>query len=60
MAKWWQFWRDDKAPGGGKGKPKPSKGSAGSGRVENTPTRDNYKARTKGAAKRPDMDGRVK
>ena len=60
MAKWWQFWRDDKAPKGGRGKPKDPPGRAGSGRTESTPTRDNYKARTSGAAKRRDMDGRVK
>lgn len=39
MAKWWQFWRDDKAPRGGKGKPKPSGGRAGSGRVDDPPSK---------------------
>lgn len=57
---WWRFWRDDKAPRGGRGKPKDPQGRAGSGRTDPTLTRNNYKTRTAGAAKRRDMDGRVK
>lgn len=59
MAKWWQFWRDDKAPGGGKGQPKPSGGKAGSGRVADAPKGANNK-KTIVPPKRRGMDGRVK
>lgn len=59
MAKWWQFWRDDKAPGGGKGQPKPTGGKAGSGRVADAPKGANAKKSTTPKGKRG-FDGRAK
>lgn len=59
MAKWWQFWRDDKAPRGGKGQPKPSGGHAGSGRVGDAPRGANAKKTVVPTSQRH-MDGRVR